>query len=231
MTRGRLNFIHVGKCGGSTLVRILPKSPVASRQYSELAHTHVRAPSYDPDDHYIISLRNPVGRAISAFNWRYKLVVTEEKQKSRFNGEWDALAQYGSLNELALALYRDDRLCEVAAAQFRTIHHLKEDIAYYLAPLLGSIRPEQVFAVLLQETLNQDIREFLGVANNLYFRRNEDGIDPSCKRLSVQAFTNLKRFLADDYRCISALQAFGALSDDRAAQLLADESKFLRTKE
>ena len=57
-------FIHVGKCGGSYLARNLPRSSTI----------HMRKPEAEPNVGYIIWLRNPLSRFVSAFNHSLALV-------------------------------------------------------------------------------------------------------------------------------------------------------------
>ena len=54
---------------------------------------------------YIIIVRGPISRAISAFYWRYKLVVQTGEQRNRFPGEFEILQKYQTLNRIAENLY------------------------------------------------------------------------------------------------------------------------------
>lgn len=54
-----------------------------------------------PEASYLVVVRNPISRTLSAFNWRYKLVVEQDAQRHRFPGEYEALSRHGSLNSLA----------------------------------------------------------------------------------------------------------------------------------
>ena len=87
-----LRFIHVGKCGGSTIEKLLYESPIVNRNYKQIIHSHVDGVTIDTNCDYLICLRNPISRAISAFEWRQKLVVSDPfpNQSRRFRGEYDA---------------------------------------------------------------------------------------------------------------------------------------------
>ena len=76
-TRRELLFIHIGKCGGATLWRALSQSALIRQQFSLVKSIHVRRPPIRRHTRYLIVVRNPIARALSAFNWRYKLVVEE----------------------------------------------------------------------------------------------------------------------------------------------------------
>ena len=57
----------------------------------------------------------------------------------RFENEYQILKKYKTLNNLAESLYSDKVLNLKAAKEFKMIHHLNEDIAYYTSELLKNI--------------------------------------------------------------------------------------------
>lgn len=65
----RIALIHVGKCAGESLQRMLNNAPV------NFTHVHQNwLDSYfDPNDYdlFIVSTRDPVSRLVSAYNWRH----------------------------------------------------------------------------------------------------------------------------------------------------------------
>jgi hypothetical protein len=114
-----LQYIHVGKCGGRSLWEAIKVSPVISARFSVVHKVHVRRPTRRRGDRYLITVRNPISRALSAFNWRSWLVVETENQASRFPDERRILKHYGNLNNLAAGLYRSSGdLDEWDAAEF-----------------------------------------------------------------------------------------------------------------
>ena len=162
-------LVHIGKCGGSSLRRAL----LAQDEKPDLRIIHIRKPPIKPKGRYYIVVRNPLSRALSAFNWRHKLVVETEEQKDRFEGEWQVLQKYGNLNALANALYTEDGADNKRAqADFRKVHHLQEDIAFYLSELLEGITPAQVEGVFSQETLDADIEQAFGLKSEFREKRN-----------------------------------------------------------
>ena len=90
---------------GGSLSEAIQRSEVVSGQFTQIAHVHIEKPPILRNARYLIVIRNPIRRAISAFNWRYRLVVQDKAQTDRFEGEYDILLQYKSLNVLAEALY------------------------------------------------------------------------------------------------------------------------------
>jgi len=217
-----LVYIHIGKCGGTSLGRSIRRSPVVSDRFRTIVKVHTRKPPVLPRARYLIVVRNPVERAISAFNWRYKLVVEDRVQANRFKGEHDVLAEYKSLNALADVLYDGDgNLDPRACRQYRAIHHLKEDIAFYLDTLLPNLDSEQLFAVLATETLDQDIADILGVDRVPRMNANGNSVPDEKKWLSDTARMNLRRFLAEDYACVEKLMDLAGCPDARRRMLLA----------
>ena len=105
-----LRFIHVGKCGGSTIEKLLVDSTLVSQKYDSVVHDHVCGVSLDTNCDYLICLRNPIERAMSAYEWRMKLVVLDPppNQANRFRGERDVLKVYKSFSDLASKLYQNN---------------------------------------------------------------------------------------------------------------------------
>ncbi len=58
------SLIHIGKCGGGSLKAALQKAGIAGRYRI----FHVSQPVFRKNMRYIILARNPLERAISAFN-------------------------------------------------------------------------------------------------------------------------------------------------------------------
>lgn len=216
-----LVYIHIGKCGGASLNSAVQRSRILRDEFRHITRVHIEKPAYIPDARYLIVLRNPVSRALSAFNWRYRLVVEDASQDSRYEGESDVLRKYGTLNTLAENLYVGEELNEEVAGEFRLIHHLKEDISFYLSDLLEQVDAEQIFAVLAQENLDGDIEAHLGVLNESRIHSNRPETDSEKLQLSDLARSNLKRFLQRDYDAIRRLDEMHPIGSERLELLLA----------
>lgn len=220
--RGKLNVVHIGKCGGSTVKSLLNQSSLLAERFESVVTTHISKVKYSKNHNYLIIIRNPIDRAISAFNWRYHLVVETERQRNRFRGEWQILKNYSTLNSLSEKLYDSNNafLNKRVSAEFRTIHHLREDISYYLSNMLQYVQPGQVYGIIMQHSLADDCKSLLGTSTDIACR-NEHGssVDLSKKELSVLARKNLRRFLHQDFVCILKLYNLG-LMDWRDYELL-----------
>ena len=221
--RPQLQFVHIGKCGGSTVEKLLWTSPVVRENYSSYFESHINGVVVDSNCDYLFCLRNPIDRVFSAFEWRKKLVMEDKlpDQVRRFPGERKVLRKYQSLGAMARCLYRSDgRLDQAVARDFQCVHHLRESISFYCRPLLGVLTPGNILGVVCQESLAIDCARILGVdATGLRERRN------ASKRLihqelDCEAVHNLKRFLVGDYQCIAALWSLGGLSDQQFWRLM-----------
>ena len=221
----QLQFVHIGKCGGSTVNSLLRQSPLIFQRYSSFFESHINGVNPDLGCDYLFCIRNPIDRAFSGFEWRRKLVLIDQiaGQVCRFPGEAEVLSRYGSLGEIARRLYRasDGRLDQAVARDYGLIHHLRESIAFYLEPLLnGVVCPENVFGVVCQEFLQEDCLRILGVAPGELRERSNDSRRSIEHDLDAVAVKNLRRFLVKDYQCLTALWSLGCLSDRRYWNLM-----------
>lgn len=216
-----LNVIHIGKCGGSTVRNEILNSKIIKKKYKKILIMHVQKPVYKEYEDYLIILRNPIERALSAFNWRYKLVVKDKIQRYRFKNEYEILIKYNYLNNLAESLYYADGNSNLSSQKdFNLIFHLRESISFYLEELLQEIKPKQLFGVVKQNNLNCDCKLLLGSSNVEVINSNQDNRSSKSLYLSSLASSNLKRFLSKDYQCIVSMYCLGFLSKDQLISLL-----------
>jgi hypothetical protein len=122
---------------------------------------------------------------------------------------------------MAEALYVDGVLVKTTAADFRRIHHLKEDIAFYLSDLLGTISVEQLYAVLTTEFLDLDIERHLSVSTSRRAHENRSSVKSNRLWLSDTARENLRLFLHDDYAAVRTLSDMASLDWERREKLLS----------
>ena len=86
------------------------------------------------------------------------------------------MKKYRTLNTLSEALYQEGVLNLAVADEFQKIHHLKENISFYLKPLLDKICPYPLFAVFATESLYEDIANILGIRNDAYVHQNSNNV-------------------------------------------------------
>jgi hypothetical protein len=216
-----LLYIHIGKCGGTSVWRAINASPKLQYEFQRIERVHVLQAPILAKCKYLIVIRNPIKRALSAFNWRYKLVVESAIQKNRFDGEYDVLTKYQTLNNMAENLYQNGELDKAVANEFRLIHHLKEDIAFYIGELLNDLKMEQIYGVLATESLNEDIENVLGVTITWKMFENSSSTISEKKYLSDIAYLNLKKFLSKDYAAIKKLLKLSNSTNSKEHTLLS----------
>jgi hypothetical protein len=197
-------LIHIGKCGGTSLRKAIKEA----RNIQITGVVHITKPLVLKQNYYIVA-RDPIDRCISAFNWRYKLVVTDGIQRHRRKGEYEVLTKYATLNAIAEELYNEQGLLNSdVATEFEKIHHLRERISFYLEDFLAQCPPNYIKGVFMQETLNQDIENHLEIPS-------EQVAHEKCNKrqqaevLSKRAKINLARYLEGDYKCLSTLCHLG----------------------
>lgn len=215
-----LNYIHIGKCGGETVWHAINNSPRLFNEFDKIHKTHVRKPAYKKETRYLFVIRNPIDRALSAFNWRYKLVVDEKRQQNRFPGEYETLRKYRTLETLANQLYVGDQLQASTVRDIGKICHLREDLNFYLDRCFEVIRPEQIYGVICQKTMNADIEKYLGVINDKHIHENKRALPTQKVTLSKDARAHLGRYLHKDFECIEKLHALFPLEEETLADLM-----------
>jgi len=219
-----LIYIHIGKCGGLSLNQAINQSEIIKNKFTKITKIHLSKPPILKKARYLIVVRNPIRRSLSAFNWRYKHVVEGSLEKGNFIGDQKVLKKYGSLNNLAECLYDDGNLNINVAKEFKTIRHLKEDISYYLRDLLNKIKKEQIFCVFITENLSDDISKYLEVKKMLNINENSINTHSNKKHLSDKAYRNLKIFLNEEFEIIEKLFAISDGANKSRKNLLRYKS-------
>ena len=197
------NLIHIGKTGGSTISKYLTNNNI---QYNKI---HCKQIDYEKDKNYIITLRNPISRFISAFNWRYKKFLNNEIIKNRFNEykiifELSIYEKYQNINNLAEKLYINNKLNEELHLELRTIKsHLFMNIDFYISNFLEQCPKDKIYKVITNENLNKDMKSLFNI--DITDREKDNKNFDKIKRLSKQGYLNLKKYLEKDYKCINKL--------------------------
>jgi len=203
----KLVIIHIGKCAGSVVCNTLRKNKI------EFNQIHIQKAKFKENKKYVILLRNPISRFISAFNWRYELVLIDKTQKNRFFKEKNALEKYNNVNNLAenIENYDDDWGEEY-------IHHIYQDINYYLSDFLRDCKSENILGVITQENLYDDFKRIfnIDIDENVESRKNKSGMS---KDISDTGYKLLKKYLWRDYECIEKLYKMGCLSKKQYRKL------------
>jgi hypothetical protein len=221
--RGKRHLIvvHVGKCGGKSVKRAIENSPRWLAKYRKISVWHTftqKIPDINAD--YILILRNPIHRALSAFNYRYFQVVETRSDPRVFEGELEALSRAKSMNNLAESLYQNGELVSSAKRLFDSIHHLgDETIASYLDPILSLNLDQRIIAVLTTHTLQSDCQRELSLRIG-HKHNTSANIDQDQLNLSALAISNLRKLLLPDYLVLEELASKYRLSPEQEKGLL-----------
>lgn len=205
--------IHIGKCGGGTIKSELQKHNIKFRNLHVTGIQKINDGEIklNKNDQYIIIIRNPISRIVSAFNYR------KWRLKTVYKGQKDVFEKYESINSLAESLY-DSNGELVVNLNKDDLHHLKEDINYYLEYMLNHINEEYNVKVITTETLDYDLKRFFNITSIGHKRNSKKmKIDTNKDKLylSEVAYKNLKKYLSKDYACIEKLFRFNFLTDEQ----------------
>ena len=210
-----LVVVHVGKCAGATVRNELLAAGIV---HSEV---HVSRPIYFPGKRYLILLRNPVDRFVSAFNWRHRIVMQDQSATNpvRARIERAVFERYPTVEQAALALFRADGSADHAVwSDLDHISHVQKNIAFYLRRFLNVCDPSCLQGVVCVETIHADMQRLFGVEVSRYDHRNAPAASPV--RLSDQARANVFRYLQADYQCIECLSVLGLIPPASRDRLL-----------
>ena len=200
-------MIHIGKCGGTTIHTILNKYKY------KIIHKHIEPVKFNPNRKYIILLRNPISRFISAFNWRYHNVCVTKTQENRFIGEKELLNKYKTINALAKDIYNLDGSLKINFKKKRFyIHHIYEDINFYIGKFLNNCKPENIHGIIMTETIKEDLNILFNINEDIPHKLKNKEYD---KTLSELGYNNLKKYLNKDYDCIDKLYELNLITQEQ----------------
>jgi len=194
-----LIFIHIGKCGGSTITNTLNNNNI------KFNRVHVTCPQYQSDKKYLIAIRNPVERFVSAFCWRKFLVSRNHEpwQKDRFHGEYNFFQKFTTIESLMQS--------DITILEKQYVHHIKEDIHFYLGDFVNQCDPTNVMGVVCTENLNKDLENIFNIKNELHINNNSK----SKKKLKEEYREPLKKYLHKDYLVIEKLNNLKLLTREQ----------------
>lgn len=232
-----ISFIHIGKTGGTTIHTLLNCKITNYKEYHMVKN-------YNNKEQYIIWIRNPISRFVSAFNHAYYGVYTDphtinhfdlnhclipymmkmaKKKAFTFSKVYDELFKsFSSANELAESLTSTD---EVIAARAKLLmkreeEHFFKGIGWYLNNgKFVENRNNKIFFVGKLETMKEDIDALalkLGITLDSDSKLRENVyIDKSMKYLSPLAIQNIiDWYKPTDYAALKQLHKHGWISDE-----------------
>jgi hypothetical protein len=200
-------FLHIGKTGGSAIKYALRNHLKTEQYINELLPHSVRLKDIPNGEKVVFVVRDPVSRFISGFNSR------KRQGRPHYNIPWSpdeeaAFKQFDTANELAKALYSEDKeMRNVAMKAIRSIRHIKNSYwdwfgseAYFLS------RISDVFFIGFQENLGDDfeiLKEMLGLPESVKLPESDVEAHRNPRDLDInledEAVANLKEWYAREY--------------------------------
>jgi hypothetical protein len=154
--RRTIHVLHIGKTGGSAIKHALSQAQ-HDASFELVFHGHDTALSaIEPAEPVMFSLREPVGRFVSAFHSRQRC------GQPRYFFAWSELEQrvfaaFTTPEELALSLAdRSDRHHPLALEALEGIRHFRRLNQWLGSETFLHSRASQILFVTFQETLNRD---------------------------------------------------------------------------
>lgn len=208
--RKKLVFIHPGKCGGTSIAKAIRASKYRAQYESKdygYSHIHTRRVRYDKNSDYIIALRNPIARMMSAWNWRKRCLYTMNKPPCK--GEYLTFQSYSSLNDIGEQLcFPNGNKRTNVWIDLKRVGHMQRGIAFHTNLLIDHLYPEHT-KVITQEYLQEDLLA-AGIECKEFYLRDNRGYDECL--LSEQAVINLVKFARLEYEAIDKMNDNGILT-------------------
>jgi hypothetical protein len=161
---GRMQFIHIGKTGGSYVFAVLRSLPPEQRRrFTFLGHssTLAQALAERPDEPVLFSVRRPETLFVSAFNSRLR------QGRPTYDRPWTpreevAFSVFGTPNQLAEALSAEDPFVRASARlSMLGINHVWKGLRWFLHDVDTLEQHRDMIAfVMVQESLEEDISAF-----------------------------------------------------------------------
>jgi len=112
-------------------------------------------------------------------------------------GEFDTLTYYGSVNNLAENIADFD-------IDSSYIHHIKEDINFYLDNFLLECKKENIIGIITTENIHFDIQQIFKSYDTIS-TIHELNNNQMSKIITDIGYEKLKKYLYRDYDCIDKL--------------------------
>lgn len=229
-----IKFIHIGKCGGTTIRYSLP-----------IFNVYHGRRDYKNGEQYIIWVRNPISRFVSAFNMSKELVnayPVEYENKTLtldncvaparikrclrinadyvFQKKYDELIKYfDSANDLAESLTSTNKDKREKALELLNypIEHIYKGIGYYLYN--GDFiekNHQNILFVGTNENLESDFKELNKKLGTNYIFNKSERINKTKlpKYLSEEAIGNIINWYKGDYDALHKLAKYNFISKE-----------------
>ena len=220
----RIVLIHVGKCAGSSVILSLAGA-LTDRYVMYEMHTDIAAriirdtlAGKDQDFIYLITLRDPIARFVSAYDWDKHSIFLPGRVKRQVIR--DHYSEFSHVDMLARALSSQDSARAERALELARFAHMGMGQAWYMPLDVVEALPEGRTFLCETETLDRDLQRFAAMLDSRYlaqqltiprdkadykkaYAKPEEVFGPP---LSDLARRNLRILLDDDYRTQQALK-------------------------
>ena len=221
-------FIHIGKCGGTFLQRCLNISEYHDHNgfglIPKITNPSLGGLAYNISDYFIIWIRNPINRFVSAFNYSYSVVTSDvsifktETEINKFNSifpiaykrkfktgyayckPYDSHVKFfKSANQLAESLTSDNLIYKKKAHWLMNCpcEHIRNSIGWYLqnGDFIKKYIKKIVFVGCL-ENMGKDLIKLEKILNTKFNKNhwNRKNTSKLSKILSPLAIKNIKDF-------------------------------------
>ena len=203
----KFTFIHTSKCGGSTIYRLLKDERIPFK------YSHLYPVAYDSCERYLLLLRNPIERFVSAFYWRNFLIKEN-------NPEWmttvDGIHTYDNIDIFCEELYCKnsmlnqsvDNLVNKRYGQNKHPEHCAKGLDYYIGEFVDQLSPRNIIGVVCTETIHSDMKRLFNIDCDKHIRNNST----RKHQPSEQSRYILRKYLQKEYDVIEKLNNKGLLS-------------------
>ncbi|KAL3893626.1 MAG: hypothetical protein SGPRY_014098, partial [Prymnesium sp.] len=236
-------FVHIGKTGGKTVEALLKESKitvsgpaVSCSPRFQVCQVHSRPLTVEEiqgGGPVFITVRDPLARSLSAFNWRNPRDGAEHLRDRNLSGtlEGRMFDCFDQIDALALALDSGTPCGAIARGALspgKDAHHLSMGFAYYLQGVLERLTserdaqgvPVRRYELVRTETLLEDMRRVMPWAARTQLRAdllsNEHlfGEYPGKNKtyLSPRGRELLRTHLASEYVIMRRLEAYASLA-------------------
>ena len=220
-------YIHVPKTGGGTINHTLHKIKSNNYDYKQ-CHSHHSSKDFrrpkneeniningeclhnnNPFVVYIISIRNPIKRFISAFYHNFLHVDKEKHNKLGIK----------CINTFLDKLFINNDISEEIEERF-IVGHLKFGFDEYLSSFLKNKHYSNII-VLLTDDLDRELNRKLHIDNNLIYRGQEHSFIPKNQNIALDEkhIYNLKNYLKKEYSILEKLKKLNLLTEDEYSKI------------
>ena len=214
-------IIHIGKCGGGSLRQELKNKDFKA------CHCHCKKPMIEEKFKYIILIRDPINRFISAFNWKLFRCTTkvganleEFKKKKIYNiNEIEGYKYWNDINNFAENLYdKNGNINDMALKLIENSNHLHFDINYYLEEILPFFNRNNC-DIIRYEYYHDDVNKVFNIES--ISSKSHFYTKPYNKYISDKGIQNLRKFLEKDYNCFHKLRKKNIINNEYYQNILS----------